>query len=77
MLKGAIIVLSASFILCYLYAAYKRLLYPFELEWLEGYILAAAARIIDGKSIYPPPNPEFIPLLYPPSTTILLPHWQK
>jgi len=65
-IKGIIIFLSSYFILCYLYVVSKRLLYPFELEWLEGYFLVGIARILKNESIYPPPNAEFIPFLYPP-----------
>lgn len=65
-IEGIIVFLSTSFILCYFYVIFKRLFYPFELEWLEGYFLAGITQIVNNQNIYVPPNTEFIPLLYPP-----------
>lgn len=65
-IEGIIIFLSTLFILSYLYLLSKRLFYPFELEWLEGYFVAGMIQIANNQSIYSPPNTEFIPLLYPP-----------
>jgi len=71
-IERMIIFLSTSFILCYLYVISKRLLYPFELEWLEGYFLAGIIQIVNNQSIYSPPSTEFIPLLYPPLYYLLI-----
>ncbi len=43
-----------------------RLLYPFDLEWMEGGVLAHAWRVKHGLPIYAPPSAEFIPMVYPP-----------
>ena len=64
--------LSTSFILCYLYVISKRLFYPFELEWLEGYFLAGVIQIVNNQSVYSSPNTEFISLLYPPLYYLLV-----
>ena len=71
-LEGIIVFLSASFIVCYLFVIAKRLWYPFELEWLEGYVLAGVLKITNHQNLYVPPNKEFIPLLYPPLYYLLI-----
>ncbi len=43
-----------------------RLLYPFDLEWMEGGMLAHAWRLQEGLPLYLPPNPDFVPFIYPP-----------
>ncbi|MEQ1508239.1 MAG: glycosyltransferase family 39 protein, partial [Myxococcota bacterium] len=43
-----------------------RLHYPFDLEWMEGGMLAHAWRISHGLPLYVAPNPEFVPFVYPP-----------
>lgn len=65
-LKGIIVLLGLYFILSYLFMVSKRLFYPFELEWLEGYFISAVLRVLHNKPIYPAPNHEFVPFLYPP-----------
>lgn len=61
----------AVFILVLLLQTYAgRVGYPFDLEWMEGGMLAHAQRVIDGKPLYVEPSSEFIPFIYPP-----LYHW--
>ena len=43
-----------------------RLLYPYDLEWMEGGLLHHALRIQQGQGIYVPPSIDFIPYLYTP-----------
>ncbi len=49
-----------------------RLIYPFDLEWMEGGLLDHAARIQEGNGIYVPPSVDFIPYLYTPLYPSLL-----
>ncbi len=49
-----------------LIAVLSRWLYPYDLEWMEGGLLAHAQRLADGSGIYRPPSVEFIPYLYTP-----------
>ncbi len=53
-------------------AVLGRIAYPFDLEWMEGGLLAHAARLADGHALYPPPSIEFIPYLYTPLYPALL-----
>jgi hypothetical protein len=55
-----------------LYTVARRLVYPYDLEWMEGGMLAHAARLTEGQSIYPPPSIDFIPYLYTPLYPALL-----
>jgi hypothetical protein len=55
-----------------LYTVALRFAYPYDLEWMEGGLLAHADRLAQGQSIYPPPSIEFIPYLYTPLYPALL-----
>jgi len=49
-----------------------RVLYPYDLEWMEGGMLHHALRIQNGEGIYVPPSVDFIPYLYTPLYPSLL-----
>ncbi len=49
-----------------------RLGYAFDLEWMEGGMLAHAWRIREGLPLYAAPSPEFVPFVYPPGYSVLL-----
>lgn len=65
-LRYLLLALAIGFILLYIFVAISRLGYPYELEWQEGRALDHVERLLTGKSIYPPPTLEFIPLTYTP-----------
>jgi hypothetical protein len=44
----------------------RRYFYPYDLEWMEGGMLAHALQLSHGRSIYRAPSVEFIPYLYTP-----------
>ena len=48
------------------YAVSHRLLYPHELEWMEGALADHAARVADGLPLYCEPSAEHVPFLYSP-----------
>ncbi|MEZ4234918.1 MAG: hypothetical protein R3F59_01885 [Myxococcota bacterium] len=50
----------------------QRLAYPYDLEWMEGGMLAHAWRIARGLPLYVEPGPEFVPYVYPPGYPTLL-----
>ncbi len=66
LLKAIVVAGCLYYIGCYLFMVMRRLPYPFELEWLEGYFVAGMARVAAGDPLYAPPNSEFVPFLYPP-----------
>jgi hypothetical protein len=43
-----------------------RLTHPYDLEWMEGGVLAHAWRLQQGQGVYVEPSPTFIPMIYPP-----------
>ena len=65
-LKVAVTVTAALYLLMYLVLALLRISYPFELEWMEGSMVDHVQRILDGKSLYVAPSISFVPFAYPP-----------
>jgi hypothetical protein len=49
-----------------------RVPHPFDLEWMEGGMLAHAWRLQHGLPLYVRPNPDFVPFVYPPGYAALL-----
>ncbi|MCB9674077.1 MAG: hypothetical protein H6737_03115 [Alphaproteobacteria bacterium] len=43
-----------------------RLTYAYDLEWMEGGMLAHAWRLANGEPLYVRPGPDFAPFVYPP-----------
>lgn len=64
--KWLAITLGIAFIAVVLTLSIMRLMYPYEIEWMEGAMLDHVVRILDGKPIYSAPTIDFIPWLYPP-----------
>jgi Dolichyl-phosphate-mannose-protein mannosyltransferase len=64
--KWLAIALGVAFIAVVVALSIMRLLYPYEIEWMEGAMLDHVVRILDGKRIYSAPTIDFIPWLYPP-----------
>ncbi len=57
---------SAAAALLFLGTALARLGYPFDLEWLEGWMAEHVVRLRDGALPYPAPSLGFIAANYPP-----------
>lgn len=60
--------LAGSVFMVLLFAATVagRLLYPFDLEWMEGGMLTHGLRVQQGLPLYVLPSGDFIPFIYPP-----------
>jgi hypothetical protein len=71
-LRAVALALAAWFValLCYVFA--RRFVYPYDLEWMEGGMIAHALRLANGQPIYAPPSVDFIPYLYTPGYPALL-----
>lgn len=65
-LRIAAIVMALVAIGTYLLLGYIHLRYPFELEWMEGGILDAIARVAAGQPLYTAPTVEYVPFIYAP-----------
>jgi len=42
------------------------MMYPFEIDWLEGELICHAIWLMEGHQIYAPPSSQFISEIYPP-----------
>lgn len=49
-----------------------RLGYPYDLEWMEGAMVAEAWRLAHGQPLYTAPDAAWVPCLYPPGYPALL-----
>jgi hypothetical protein len=65
--KWLSVALGIAFIAVVLALSIMRLMYPYEIEWMEGAMLDHVVRILAGKPIYAAPTIDFIPWLYPPA----------
>ncbi len=61
-----VVLLALTPLVIFLRMVRSRLLYPFDLEWIEGHMLAMATRVAQGASLYPAPSLEYIPAPYFP-----------
>jgi hypothetical protein len=55
----------------YLYGAFKRITYPYDLDFIEDNMLMQAIQVSLGKPVYVPPNADFVPHVYMPLYTLL------
>jgi hypothetical protein len=49
-----------------------RLPYPYDLEWMEGGVLAHAWRLQNDLPLYQPPTVDWVPLFYPPGYSFVV-----
>lgn len=56
----------------FLQGSITRLLYPYDLEWMEGGMLVQALRYRQHLPVYTPPSADWIPCIYPPLCSWLL-----
>jgi hypothetical protein len=54
-----------------LYVAFKRITYPYDLDFIEDNMLMQAIQVSLGKPVYIPPNADFVPQVYMPLYTLL------
>lgn len=50
----------------YGYVGIRRVLHPYELEWMEGGQVDVVARILEGKALYVAPSVDYVPFIYGP-----------
>ena len=55
----------------YLYVAFRRITYPYDLDFIEDSMLMQAIQVALGKPVYVAPNADFVPQVYMPLYTIL------
>ncbi len=64
--QGLVFLFLGVFSCLFIYCMVQRVIYPFELEWLEGEMLCHALQVLQGLPIFGPPSSEFIAEIYPP-----------
>ncbi|MEO5929593.1 MAG: glycosyltransferase family 39 protein [Candidatus Kapaibacterium sp.] len=69
-LRGALryLLLGAALfdVALYLFVVFRRIGFPFELEWMEGGAVDHVLRILHGLPLYAKPSLTFVPYIYPP-----------
>src|SRR5690349_9688035 len=70
--RAVALLLTGYFVVILLYVFARRFTYPYDLEWMEGGMLAHALRLVEGRPIYAPPSVDFIPYLYTPGYPAVL-----
>ena len=65
-LEAVVVLLSGFLLLLFLYAAWRRVRYPYEVEWIENNMLLSVLRIVHGQGIYVAPTLDYVPYLYAP-----------
>jgi Dolichyl-phosphate-mannose-protein mannosyltransferase len=66
LLDYALFAIAVAYMVVYLWMAYQRLRYPYELEWIEGGLVDQVQRLLRGQSMYVAPSIKYVPFLYPP-----------
>jgi hypothetical protein len=66
LVQACIVALAVLLPLLFLYAAVRRMRYPFEVEWIESGMLVSVLRIAHGQGLYVAPTLDFVPFLYAP-----------
>ncbi len=65
-LRWAVIGAAILYIGVYLFVAYRRMVYPFDLERLEGSALEQVERVLRGQPLYAAPSFDYVPMVYTP-----------
>jgi 4-amino-4-deoxy-L-arabinose transferase-like glycosyltransferase len=65
-LKIGIFLLGIYSLLSLLWLFSKRLVYPYEIDWIEGGMLTSVLQILDGHNLYVQPSITYVPFLYAP-----------
>ena len=66
LLRVALFSIAVAYLVVYLWMAYYRLRYPFDLEWIEGGMVNEVKRLLQGQGLYTAPGISYVPFLYPP-----------
>ncbi len=58
--------ISIVFIALFIFTAFSRINYPFDLEWMEGGAVDHTVRVSHGEPLYVQPSLDFTPYIYTP-----------
>jgi hypothetical protein len=65
-LRALVVAGSIFVVLLAVYAAVRRMRYPFDLEWVESGVLVSVGRLVHHQSLYARPTLDYVPFLYAP-----------
>ena len=65
-LRYSLAIISAGFILLFLYTSLRRVGYPFSYDQVEGGMVTSVWRVAHGYPLYTKPTLDFVPYLYAP-----------
>jgi Dolichyl-phosphate-mannose-protein mannosyltransferase len=65
-MRSALVLACLAHVALFVVVVRGRLSYPFELEWMEGGMLAHVHRLVAGLPLYVKPSAEFVPYVYTP-----------
>jgi hypothetical protein len=57
---------SAYALVAFAYVSFKRVRFPYDLEWMEGGSLVHVERVLRGAPLYTPPSLDWTPYIYTP-----------
>lgn len=66
-LKWLTFAVALAFVALFAFSATLRLVYPYEVEWMEGSMIDHVIRVLHGLPIYTAPSVDFVSWLYPPA----------
>lgn len=65
-LRIALLVLALAHLIMVIGVSLRRMVHPFELEWMEGAMVDHVERVLRGKKLYVEPSIDFVPFIYGP-----------
>ena len=65
-LQSGVVLIAIIFIALFFYTALPRLLYPYDLDFIEDSMLMESLQFAQGQPVYVPPNADFNPHVYMP-----------
>ncbi|HJS19749.1 MAG TPA: glycosyltransferase family 39 protein, partial [Anaerolineales bacterium] len=65
-LMAGIFALGAVYLAGLVWLFSQRLVYPYELDWVEGGMLTSVIEILNGRSLYAEPTISYVPFVYAP-----------
>ena len=70
-LQTGVVIVALIFSGMFFFTAIQRLLYPYDLDFLEDSVLMESLRFAQGQPVYVPPNADFNPHVYMPLFFVL------
>lgn len=66
LLRAVLLVAAVAHLVIVVSVSLRRMVHPFELEWMEGAMVDHVERVLQGKKLYVEPSLDFVPFIYGP-----------